>query len=70
MTTATHDVLLTVSDLCSRLKVSPATIHRLKDARIIPFLKVGGSVRFRMSDIEAYLESETLRPVVQKKYGC
>lgn len=51
--------LLSTADLCRMLHVSEATIRRMR-AEGLPFVSVrprtnGASVRFRRSDVEAYL---------------
>jgi excisionase family DNA binding protein len=48
--------LLTISDVAELLKLSVSTVRRLQRQRKIPFVKVGGSVRFVKSDLAAYLE--------------
>jgi excisionase family DNA binding protein len=48
--------LLTISDVAELLKVSVWTVRRLQRQRKIPFVKVGGSIRFVKSDLVAYLE--------------
>jgi excisionase family DNA binding protein len=49
--------LLTIPEVAKYLKVSVSTVRRLQDRRQLPFIKVGGSVRFTKSDIVAYLET-------------
>lgn len=48
--------LLTIPEVAELLKVSAWTVRRLQRQRKIPFVKVGRSVRFRRSDLAAYLE--------------
>ena len=52
----TAENLICPADVAKMLNISKTCVYRLKDQRIIPFFKVGGSVRFRMSDIKSYLE--------------
>lgn len=47
--------LLTVEELSKKLKVSIPHIYSLKAQHKIPFVKVGESLRFRPSEIEAWL---------------
>ena len=47
--------LLTITEVARLLKISVSTVRRLQSARILPFVKVGGSVRFAKNDIESYL---------------
>lgn len=50
--------LLTIPEVAEILKISVPGVRRLQQARRIPFFKVGGSVRFSMSDIASYLERQ------------
>jgi excisionase family DNA binding protein len=47
--------LLTINDVAKALRVSSTSIRRLQLSRRLPFVKVGGSVRFLQSDIAEYL---------------
>ena len=55
--------LLTISDVAEILNVSVSTVRRLQQNRKIPFLKVGGSVRFVGSDVAAYLERQRVSSI-------
>ena len=48
--------LLTITEVAELLKISVTSVRRLQQGRHIPFLKVGGSVRFSKSDLVSYLE--------------
>lgn len=48
--------LLTVTQAAQFLTVSVPTVRRLQAQRNIPFVKVGGSVRFDKRDLVAYVE--------------
>ena len=50
-----HPDLLTVTQAAELFKISVTSLRRLQQGRHIPFIKVGGSVRFAMCDIESYL---------------
>mgnify|MGYP000158358765 CR=1 FL=1 len=62
--------LITAKEVASMLGCS---IHKLqKDRRQgseIPYLKVGRSVRYRLSDIEAYLEKQRFTSTSQYENG-
>ena len=47
--------LLTVPEVADLLKISVPTLRRLQRQRQIPFIKVGGCVRFSASDVASYL---------------
>ena len=61
--------LLTIPEVADFLKLSIPTIRRLQQQRCIPFIKVGGCVRFTKSDIMSYLETRRVSSVDQIKYG-
>jgi excisionase family DNA binding protein len=50
--------LLTIAEVAEQLKISVSGVRRLQQARQLPFIKVGGSIRFFKSDIFAYLKKQ------------
>jgi excisionase family DNA binding protein len=50
--------LLTISEVADFLKISSVGVRRLQQHRNIPFIKVGGSVRFLKADILSYLRNQ------------
>jgi excisionase family DNA binding protein len=59
----TPSLLLTISEVARLLKISPSGVRRLQQQRHIPFLKVGGSVRFLTEDILAYLREQRVEVI-------
>jgi excisionase family DNA binding protein len=55
--------LLTVQEICELLKVPKTYIYWLTHKRQIPFIKMMGHLRFRQSEIDAWLESKEVRIV-------
>lgn len=55
--------LLTIGDVAKLLKVSPSTVRRLKQGRRLPFIKVGGSIRFAKDDIVEFLKHERVESI-------
>jgi excisionase family DNA binding protein len=51
--------ILTIKELAEHLKVNERTIYRLAGAGRIPAFKVGGSWRFLLPDIEAWIYSQS-----------
>ncbi|KRQ15356.1 helix-turn-helix domain-containing protein [Bradyrhizobium manausense] len=47
--------LLTVAEVAELLKMSVPSVRRLQQRRLIPSIKIGGSVRFSKRDIVSYL---------------
>jgi len=54
---------LTPDDLAAILAIARATVYRLIARRQIAFIKIGGSLRFRRSDVEKYLENNRVNPL-------
>ena len=55
--------LLTIAGVAEFLKISKSTVRRLQQQRLIPFFKVGGSVRFTKSDLVSYLEKQRVETI-------
>ena len=63
----TSQNLITPDELSRIFKISKPSVYRLVDNRILPFYKVGGSLRFSISDINEYLSNVKVEPI-QKQY--
>ena len=57
----------TIEDLANIFSVSKPTIYKLVERRVLPFYKIGGSIRFFKSDIEEYLNDVCVIPIVKCK---
>ncbi len=55
--------LLTVAETAEFLRISKSGVRRLQQKRQLPFIKVGGSVRFAKSDLLTYLEKQRVEPI-------
>lgn len=53
--------LMTQAEVAEYLRVSRLTIHRLMKKHAFPYIKMGKRVLFRRSEIDAYLESKTVK---------
>lgn len=61
---STPDVeLLTVTEVAELLRVSAPSVRRLQQRRRIPFVKIGGCVRFTKNDIISYLAKQRVQAV-------
>ena len=58
----TSERLLTASEVAELLGFSPATIVDWAEADKIPSYKLGGRLRFRSSEVEAWLEDRRRGP--------
>jgi excisionase family DNA binding protein len=56
----TIEQLLNADQVAERLGVKPRFVRRLVEERRIPFCKLGKFVRFRPTDIEAWLDTCTV----------
>jgi len=57
--------LFTVAEAAQWLKISIAGVRRLQQARLIAFVKVGGSIRFAKSDLASYVERARVASIGQ-----
>ena len=53
-----NERLLTARELADLLGFSPATIQDWYEAGTLPGFRVGGRLRFRASEVEAWLEEQ------------
>jgi excisionase family DNA binding protein len=54
-------ILLTKAEVEEYLRISHMTLQNLMKNHGLPFIKLGKRVLFRRAEIEAYLESRTVR---------
>jgi excisionase family DNA binding protein len=59
----TEAKLLTIKEAAAFLKISATSVRRLQQERYIPFIKVGGSVRFCRSDIMEFLQKRRVEAI-------
>ena len=62
-----NDSLLTTQDVADKLKISLHTLaswRRQTNPHDLPWIEVGGSIRYRRSDVEAWLDKRTLGGVL------
>ena len=58
-----NEKLLSTREVAELLGVSVDTVHRLAHKRDgLKGYKIGGSTRFRPSDVEAYVDAQAIRP--------
>lgn len=57
------DRLATVSEVAEALNVTESALAQQRYRHQgLPFVRVGRSVRYRWSDVEAYLQAQTVKP--------
>ncbi len=57
--------LLTIPEAAKLLKISVTSIRRLQQRRAIPFIKMGGSVRFVVKDLMTYIAKRRVESIDQ-----
>lgn len=55
--------LLSKEDVADQFGVSPHTVRKMAYERRIPFVKIGGSLRFDQRDVDRYIEQHTTEAV-------
>ncbi len=60
-----EEKLLTAREVADKLGLKLSTIYRWRWARRIPCVKVGGALRFRLSDIDRLIK-EGFRPALRE----
>jgi hypothetical protein len=55
--------LATKREIAGYLHLSEHSVDRLRKRRVIPFLLVGGAIRFRLGEVEKALERYRVREV-------
>jgi excisionase family DNA binding protein len=58
---AENDRLLTTLEVCDLLGVKETTVYRLRSSGALPYIKLRGSIRMRLSEVEKLLEESTVR---------
>jgi len=56
--------LITPEELASILRMSKPSVYRLIEKRKIPFHKISGSLRFKMSDVDEYINRARVESIV------
>ncbi len=57
--------ILTVSEVAEYLRINPQTVYRKAKAGEIPAVRIGRAIRFRRSELDAWLKSQELAPVIK-----
>ncbi len=58
----TQNTLMTTEEVAAYLRRSVRSIQDLCRSGRMPYIKVGGQYRFRLSDIDTWLEDNTVQP--------
>lgn len=61
--TAIEGRLLTETEACEYLRVRPRQLFNWRSAGLVPFIRIGRAVRFRVTDLDAALDRMTINPI-------
>ncbi|MFZ7131967.1 MAG: helix-turn-helix domain-containing protein [Eubacteriales bacterium] len=59
-----RQTILTISEAVEYTRLSKPTLYRMTSTKKIPFLKVGGKVLFRLEELTAWLNAQSVEPEV------
>ncbi|MCU1676643.1 MAG: Helix-turn-helix domain [Frankiales bacterium] len=67
----TSDRLLILEEVCAIVRLSPEAVRRAVRHGDLRASKLGGRLRFRPADVEAYIDAATIVPVAKppRQYG-
>ena len=54
---------MTIDDLCEQLKMKKSTVYQMTCAKKIPYIKLGGLLRFDQKQIDAWLAEKSVQPI-------
>ena len=61
--------LLDIPMVAEHLTISPSAVYRLVSNRRLPFYRLPAGIRFKVADIEAFLERGRVEPRPNRRYG-
>jgi excisionase family DNA binding protein len=67
MKTAIHDELMTAKEIAPLFKVDPMTVHQWGHRGILKRVKIGGTVRYRKSEVDQLFATKASNRAGQRK---
>jgi excisionase family DNA binding protein len=61
------ETLMTIDDVAEKTQISVGAVRKYVFYKTIPFLKLGGAIRFRPSEIEKWFKEKSQGRIVLKK---
>ena len=56
--------ILTVSEVAEYLRINPQTVYRKAKAGELPAVRIGRAIRFRRAELDAWLKTVSIHPVL------
>lgn len=61
---STNQPLMNVQEVAQRLNMAVTTIYKMVNQRRIPYVKIGGALKFDLAALEKWLKEHTVMPMV------
>jgi hypothetical protein len=55
--------LLTENEACEHLRVRPRQLFNWRMSGLVPFIRIGRAIRFRVTDLDAAIDRMTINPI-------
>ena len=55
--------LLTENEACEYLRVRPRQLFNWRMSGLVPFIRIGRAIRFRVTDLDAAIDRMTINPI-------
>jgi excisionase family DNA binding protein len=55
--------LLTETEACEYLRVRPRQLFNWRMTGLVPFIRIGRAIRFRVTDLDAAIDRMTINPI-------
>jgi excisionase family DNA binding protein len=55
--------LLTETEACEYLRVRPRQLFNWRMLGLVPFIRIGRAIRFRVTDLDAAIDRMTINPI-------
>ena len=59
----TEGRLLTENEACEYLRVRPRQLFNWRISGLVPFIRIGRAIRFRVTDLDAAIDRMTINPI-------
>jgi excisionase family DNA binding protein len=59
----TEGRLLTENEACEYLRVRPRQLFNWRMSGLVPFIRIGRAIRFRVTDLDAAIDRMTINPI-------
>ena len=58
--------LMNVQEVAQRLNLAVTTVYKMVNQRRIPFVKIGGALKFNPTQVERWIQDQTVMPMPSK----